>query len=433
MHIRVDGVIVQLTFCTGACTSNLQSDFFDRQQDQHVKGQPSLFAILARMDRHSGTVADKIYAALSSKKQSKLSAYAFRRIMGEPVEFPTHADWRREGQSMNEIMKRAESTLPDERDLTELEEYFGDQLDIEDDWMQILEVMKEEATVKDDPSFSTEVKACETVAKSAYDDAAHAAPREGDDFEDVSETNNEEHDAEKAKPEAKAPKISKKSAKKQRRKDKKEKKDQNKKARKHPRVLRFQSDDETSSNDKVVEEIPKRSKVVPASVASSSKEMLAASVASSSKEAPQQRKAPSAKAAPVKFERLTYASSTDVKRFFLSRQYVKQGLSQVDKDAIRRNDIKARGCHFTEEEKMYLVEEMREMQLAGYDATTLHQVKQLIQKGRDSKFLIATLETQTTYAGQVQRYIKTINAFSPFEDAKAEYMSMRDKAETSSV
>lgn len=231
MRIRVDGVRDQWTFCTGACTSNLKSAIFDRQQDQQVKGQPNLFAILARMDRHSSTVADKIYAALSSKKQSKLSAYAFKRIMGEPVKFPTDAEWRREGQSMDEVMKRVELMLPEEGDLPEPEEGFGEQLEIEDDWTQMLDVMKQEATVDGGPSSSTELAACDTVAKSADDDDAPAAPHEGNDLEGWSETDDEENDMEKATTEVKAHKISKKKAKAQRRKDKKEKKTRDKHAR----------------------------------------------------------------------------------------------------------------------------------------------------------------------------------------------------------
>ena len=82
------------------------------------------------MDRHSSSVADKVYAALSSRKQAKLSAFAYTRIMGEPVKLPTDAEWRRDGPSIRDILKRADTTLPTEDDLAEVEEDFGAHFEI---------------------------------------------------------------------------------------------------------------------------------------------------------------------------------------------------------------------------------------------------------------------------------------------------------------
>ena len=183
----------------------------------------------------------------------------------------------------------------------------------------------------------------------------------------------------------------------------------------------FHKDDETSSNDDAKEEDPKRSKVE------------LASVASSSKDPPKQAKKQSAKAAPDSLQRFTYASSTEVKRFFLQRHYVKHGLSEGDKDAIKNKNVHSRGMGFNEEEKLFLVEEMREMQFAGLEATHIAQVRTIIQKGRKSKFLTETDRDERRYESQVQRYIVKINSLKPFAEARTEYMCMKNDAETRSV
>lgn len=151
------------------------------------------------------------------------------------------------------------------------------------------------------------------------------------------------------------------------------------------------------------------------------------STAASSKDTPKQRKAQSAKAASDTLQRFSYASSTEVKRFFLGRHYVKHGLSQADKDAIRRSDNKSRGMGFKEEEKLFLVEEMREMQLSGLEALYIVQVRKLIQKGRDSKFLTETDDGEEKYEKRVQRYMKNIDVLNPSDEARAEYMRMKDE------
>ena len=178
----------------------------------------------------------------------------------------------------------------------------------------------------------------------------------------------------------------------------------------------FDKDDETSANDGAADEDPKRSKVERVSTAASSKDT------------PKQRKVQSASAASDTLQRFSYASSTEVKRFFLGRHYVKHGMSQADKDAIRNKNKTSRGMGFNEEEKLFMVEEMREMQLSGLDATHIAQVRTIIQKGRQSKFLTETEDGEQTYENKVQRYIKGINGLNPSDEAMAEYMRMKDES-----
>ena len=82
---------------------------------------------------------------------------------------------------------------------------------------------------------------------------------------------------------------------------------------------------------------------------------------------------------------------------------------------------------FKEEEKLFLVEEMREMQLSGLEALYIAQVRKLIQKGRDSKFLTETDDGEQKYENRVQRYMKNINVLNPSDEARAEYMRMKDE------
>lgn len=174
------------------------------------------------MDRHSSSVADKVYAALSSRKQAKLSAFAYTRIMGEPVKLPTDAEWRRDGPSMRDILKRADTTLPTEDDLAEVEEDFGAHFEIGNNWMELLDAIKQEANVEGGPSSSTD-NASDAAAKSDDGDAP-AAPQEGDGVEGLSDTGDKADQKDTKPAEVKPHKMSKKEAKAKRRKDKKKKK-----------------------------------------------------------------------------------------------------------------------------------------------------------------------------------------------------------------
>jgi len=122
-----------------------------------------------------------------------------------------------------------------------------------------------------------------------------------------------------------------------------------------------------------------------------------------------------------------YTSPTNIKRFFLGRHHVNTGLSQADRDAIRDKDTKSRGAGFNEEEKLFLVEEMREVQMAGLEPTHIAQVRNIIKRGRNSKFLELVSDPDKSYEGQVQRYIREVNKFHPFEQAEAEYKQMKDE------
>lgn len=184
------------------------------------------------MDRHSSSVADRIYAALSSKKQAKLSAYAYKRIMGEPAKFPTDAEWRRDGPNIRDILKLADTTLPTEGDLAEVDEDFGAHFEIGDNWMDMLDAMRQEANVKGGPSSFTKPKASDAAAKSDDGDAP-AAPQEGDGVEGWSDIDSKEDENETKPIEVKTHKVSKKEAKAKRRKDKEQKKSRAKKERRH--------------------------------------------------------------------------------------------------------------------------------------------------------------------------------------------------------
>ena len=109
-----------------------------------------IFAILARIDKHSGSVADLIYATVTPKEDAQMIRYAFTELMGEPVEFPSHDVWEREGRTIETIMPRIDELAggrqagggeADAQGDEEEEEFFEDLLELPDedpDWANIL-------------------------------------------------------------------------------------------------------------------------------------------------------------------------------------------------------------------------------------------------------------------------------------------------------
>ena len=65
-----------------------------------------LFERVARGNKHLTTVADKFYAVLTPEEDAMLSQHNFLRIMGEPVAFPSVDDWKANGPSLDDILRR---------------------------------------------------------------------------------------------------------------------------------------------------------------------------------------------------------------------------------------------------------------------------------------------------------------------------------------
>ena len=71
-----------------------------------VEGETAqeLFEKIAYADKHSPEVARKIYATITPAEDALLAKHNFLRIMGEPIEFPSDADWKNVGPSLEMLM-----------------------------------------------------------------------------------------------------------------------------------------------------------------------------------------------------------------------------------------------------------------------------------------------------------------------------------------
>ena len=65
-----------------------------------------LFERVARGNKHLTSVADKFYAVLTPEEDAMLSQHNFLRIMGEPVAFPSVDEWKADGPSLDDILRR---------------------------------------------------------------------------------------------------------------------------------------------------------------------------------------------------------------------------------------------------------------------------------------------------------------------------------------
>ena len=370
------------------------------EQERKEKPAHDLFAILAKMDRHSETVADKVYAALTPKAMARLSEYAFTQIIGTPVEFPTDSQWQIDGPSIDEILQRASVTSEAAED-AEVEEAFKDLLQLEDaseDWTAILPAMKFENNASD---VVLDAAGAGLSGGAADDDdgVGHDAEHgeQGEDKRGVAGTppKGKEHHAKGDRINA----TSKKDARKQRRKDKQKSKDKSKQLK-----LRFgKFDDQTTdSSDHVDEDGPKRTKVGPPTSGSKTCE-------------PNQSQAvPGSAASGV----VRHTTKANVTRMFSPRRHV-QPLTQSDLVAIKSHGMKSRGAGFTEEEKTFFIEEMRDCQKQKLNPFHMKEVKKLIQLGRMHGFLMPIChvgsESEEKYVAKVTRFLRDIDKINPFQ------------------
>ena len=92
-----------------------------------VEGETAeaLFEKVAYANKHSPEVARKIYATITPEEDALLSKHNFLRIMGVPVEFPSDADWKNVGPSLDMLMdpkKQHEDDDVDDEDASDVED-----------------------------------------------------------------------------------------------------------------------------------------------------------------------------------------------------------------------------------------------------------------------------------------------------------------------
>ena len=100
-----------------------------------------LFAMVARNDKHGLKTADKIYAALTPAEDARLARHCFNRLMGQPVEFPTNAEWEEQGRPLDEIMlkiKHVDTTCEDDEEDEDMDCLAAENEVDDDQWDAVL-------------------------------------------------------------------------------------------------------------------------------------------------------------------------------------------------------------------------------------------------------------------------------------------------------
>ena len=141
------------------------------------------------MDKHDISTASKIYAALTPAQDAKLAKHCFLKIMGQPIEFPSHCEWLARGRSLHEIIRRRSTSSaegdPAEPDADLLDMVCSSDDECMDDWVELADAGKDDEHVDSPcpkqqatptharPMHSHEPTAASSVmAPSTVDDAA---------------------------------------------------------------------------------------------------------------------------------------------------------------------------------------------------------------------------------------------------------------------
>ena len=353
------------------------------------------------MDRHSETVADKIYAALTPKENAKLSEYAFNQIMGKPVEFPTNSQWEVDGVSIEEILNRA-TEIARAGDAEEVEEDFADLLELEDasedaseDWTAILPAMKDDNKLT---TVDPEASVAGLSEGGGDDGGVDPGAEQGEEGAEACAVADKAEGKDKQARGNKIGKPSKKKAKARRRKETQKEKN---KLEEEKSVFSPFDDQTTDSSGPAQGEDPKRTKVEPPTIGKHTCE---------SKQ--HQSRSMSAASGGVR-----HTTRANVKRMFSPRRHV-QPLAQSDLDAIERLGRKSRGAGFNEAEKVFFIEEMRECEKQGGNPLQMREVKKLVEVGRKHDFLMPIVsvgsETEEQYLAKVQRFLRDLKKINPF-------------------
>lgn len=154
----------------------------DTSDHKGLEGETAeeLFRKVARGNKHTGPVADKIYAVLTPEEDAMLSEHNFLRIIGEPVKFPTDDEWKEFGPPLDVITKNRHNEVEEDVPDSDAEDDDDDKIAAElfgsgDAYMNVDEVHEEEDVPDEDLDHILAL--CEDAAFAVQSTATPAKPK----------------------------------------------------------------------------------------------------------------------------------------------------------------------------------------------------------------------------------------------------------------
>jgi hypothetical protein len=335
------------------------------------KATNDLFAKVAYGGKHRVPTADKVYAAISPEQDAMIERECFHRLMGKPVEFPSHDEWKQKGRSLQEVLAKMRDG--DENDDGEessdeeisLEELARDHQDEPiDDWENIFQVHAKVDTPPLTPKgFKVAEKELEALLEAADKNIKGQRNKEKKD-EKAQKGNSSSKDKKGMKEKTEVQEVIKKD--KKDKKEKKEKKDKEKK----------------DKVDKGKEDKKVRLTIDPHKEEHIDKRFV------------------------VKEPNPAMSQASETQGSTTAEELLAQ-LSEEDLLALRVHAMVSRGLVFEEHEKAFLIVELRKAQGNVNSMPNSCFIVATITKGEHAGMLKTTGKTEKRYYEQVLNFLKT--------------------------